>query len=50
MCVTGKLNEFKEYFEEFSNYLERFQLDCTANKVADAEEIPLFLNIIDPNS
>ena len=48
MSVLGKISEFDPAIEDFETYVERLKLFMTANDIADAKKVPVFLSCIGP--
>ncbi|XP_070385622.1 uncharacterized protein [Dermacentor albipictus] len=50
MPPLGKMSEFDPKTQNFESYLERFEHFLTANDIADAKRLPVFLTVIGPEA
>ncbi|XP_065283474.1 uncharacterized protein [Dermacentor albipictus] len=50
MPPLGKMSEFDPKTRNFESYLERFEHFLTANDIADAKRLPIFLTVIGPEA
>ncbi|XP_075550765.1 uncharacterized protein LOC142584546 [Dermacentor variabilis] len=50
MPPLGKMAEFDPKTQKFESYLERFEHFLTANDIADAKRLPVFLTVIGPEA
>ncbi|XP_075555992.1 uncharacterized protein LOC142588295 [Dermacentor variabilis] len=50
MPPLGKMSEFDPKTQNFESYLERFEHFLTANDIADAKRLPIFLTVIGPEA